>query len=114
MDCMTEDEADAYRKESGYMQHKSRRLFSMTMKEYLEFLEGKACHEAGDFFDTSDSPAYELEFVKRFLKFLDEEKVGFLERELSELKFLEMNPYQRKVYEQVQADKKKESEAEID
>jgi hypothetical protein len=81
------------------MQHKSRRLFSITLKEFLEFMETKACHEAGDFFDTSDSPAYEIEFVKRFVETIEVEKVGFVERELHELRFLEMNPYERKIYQ---------------
>ena len=79
----------------------------MTLKEFLQFMEERACHDAGDFIDSSDSPAYELEFVKRFLEILGTEKVDFLEKEMAGLKILEMNPYQRKIYENVQADKKK-------
>lgn len=71
MDCMDEEEADIYRKSSGYMQHKSRRLFSITLKEFLTFMEEKACHDAGEFYDVSDSPAYEIEFVNRFLNQLE-------------------------------------------
>ena len=71
----------------------------MTLKEFLEFMETKACHDAGDFFDVSDSPAYEIEFTKRFVELLDVEKVDFLEKETAELRLLEMNPYNRKIYE---------------
>jgi hypothetical protein len=56
-------------------------------------MEERACHDAGDFIDSSDSPAYELEFVKRFLEILGTEKVDFLEKEMAGLKILEMNPY---------------------
>ena len=41
MEVFDEKEAAEFRKASGYFQHKSQRLFSMTLKEFLEFMEEK-------------------------------------------------------------------------
>ena len=65
----------------------------MTLKEFLTFMEEQSCIDAGEFIDASDSPAYEVEFVTRFLEQIEIEKVDFVEKTMKDIKLLEMNQY---------------------
>lgn len=76
-------------KESGYQYHRSKKLNSMSLKNFLETLEKRIVDQA-----CKDDAAKEIELVDRFIALVEEEKDLYLERTLLEIKEHEMTPYE--------------------
>ena len=75
--------------ESGYSQIQSKKLNSMSLKEYLTVLEKKFVDQA-----SKDDPKIELQLIDQFIKFVDEEKTTFMDRTIEDIKDANMTPYE--------------------
>ena len=96
------DEEHKFLDDSGYNHIRSKRLNSMSLKEYLQILEQKFVDEA-----SKDDPTKELECVDRFIELVQEEKLIFMERALKVIEFAEMTPYEHKQWKKQQDDEAK-------
>ena len=71
---------------SGHNYIRSKKLNSMSLKEFLEVLESKFCTDDGS----------EAEYVETFIKVTEEEKNTFLDRAYADIKEAEMTPYEHR------------------
>ncbi len=76
---------------SGHNYIRSKKLNSMSLKEYLTILEQKFVDIA-----SKDDPAKELECVDTFIRLVEEDRDTFLPRTLDVIKEAEMTPYEHK------------------
>merc|ERR1719469_457022 len=76
---------------SGHNYIRSKKLNSMSLKEYLQILETKFVDVA-----SKDDPAKELECVDTFIRIVEEDKLIFLDRAMEIIKYHEMTPYEHK------------------
>ena len=66
MDLLSEKQRKEFLEASGYRKARNKMLNSMSMKEYLELLEGK--------FSQPADPAKEIELVDRYVRLIEESK----------------------------------------
>jgi hypothetical protein len=98
-----EEDQRAFLKKSGFEQYRNRMLGSMTLKDFLLFVEERACvSELG-----------EVNWVEQFMDNLVKSQPGFLDRVNETVKPYEMTPYEQRQWRlKKDADKKaKEEEA---
>ena len=108
MELMDKKGSQEFLDQSSHSYIRSKKLNSMSMKEYLETLETKFIDVAA-----KDDPLKELECVENFIKITNEEKLVFLERCLADIKEHEMTPYehkQRKLQREAEAKRLKEEQ----
>mmetsp|Transcript_25553 Transcript_25553/g.34155 ORF Transcript_25553/g.34155 Transcript_25553/m.34155 type:complete len:222 (+) Transcript_25553:230-895(+) len=92
MDLMDEKkEQTEFLDNSGHSYIRSKKLNSMSLREFLEVLDDKFMNVAA-----KDDPLKEFECVDRFLAVVKEEKETFLERCLMDIREAEMSPYEHK------------------
>ena len=68
MELMTEKERKEFLELSGYRKARNKMLNSLSMKEYLELLEGKFAQDSGT------NPAKEIELVDKYTRLIEENK----------------------------------------
>lgn len=70
MELMNEKERKEFLELSGYRKARNKMLNSMSMKEYLELLEGKFGQDSGS------NPAKEIELVDKYVRLIEENKTS--------------------------------------
>ena len=108
MELMDKKGSQEFLDQSDHSYIRSKKLNSLSMKEYLETLETKFIDVAA-----KEDPLKELECVENFIKITNEEKLVFLERCLADIKEHEMTPYehkQRKLQREAEAKRLKEEQ----
>lgn len=88
MELMTEKERKEFLELSGYRKARNKMLNSLSMKEYLELLEGKFAQDSGT------NPATEIELVDKYIRLIEENKTSFIAKAMPLIKFEEMTPYE--------------------
>ena len=86
-----EKEEQKFLDASGHSYIRSKKLNSLSLKDYLTILEQKFVDQA-----SKDDPTQELICVDKFIKLVEEDKDTFLDRTHDVIREAEMTPYEHK------------------
>lgn len=91
MELITKKEVGKFLDKSDHNYIRSKKLNSLSIREYLEVLEEKFCVGEG-----AEDVDKQSEHVENFVKLVDEEKTTFLDRAYAEIREAEMTPYEHR------------------